>query len=1161
MTFRKFVFLGIIVFAVSLGLTTIGAEAKSEGYLKWEDYVKKLKKDPSLVRLYLFEEKYGLNLANSAESGKDNTGRMDIMSESPYGQSREKYWFVWASSSKRNQTFPEWVDGRWPGKGAMASGLIARNVARSKFSGTKSGIFTFAAWVRMQGQAESGELFSIHTGRHPSLHERSKNSGWDISYSNGEIKFKMGVSEGAETVTADNFTPQIWHYLVCMWDGEKLKIFIDGELAAEKPCKGPYKHPVRLTINNNGSMPEYDLYGFDIGGNGGRERFDVDEIAIFDRALPAKEIKENYLIGCPTEPLEQQQERSKKQLEARKKLKAIKMDIPKDSYGIFRRGEKIPASITVPPSAGLKGDYTACFMVTDLRGEVLLDEKVPLKVGDKDAVAKISFSTEKCGLYFFDMRLKDSQGNLIKRIPEEYCIAVTVPLPNPKDIPVSSPLMCHNATAMTEKPFLGFKVDRTIISASDPWCVWPAPDKFNPDVHKESFDFIRKNNMKIFYCMHLGINWAEKAPGKKYLLKDMNIWAEYCRKLYKAFGDIVYAWEIENEPNAGEGIPVDEYVEFLKVSYKTFKELDPNSIVVGIAGCPGFLSYNEKVFKAGGAKYFDVLSLHNYTSFPIKSYKEEHQIQRAIEQLKKYRGEVVPVWNSESGINNIARGPDGRPMTEDVMMREYPRTKKEHEGPAVLHLYMPTLTEHMRACWQIQAILLDLAAGCEKYTLLASSHTYSPDFNGSKWQPSELTPALAAVASVLIPSKSVAELSLTSNTDAGAVIVGKDNKRTAVVFSDEAPTLSFKVERSGIFKGMDMDGNPLSWQVGPDKILTVKLGPAAKYIFDVPASFAQISFMDVVNTPAVLPENGIMKGTLVVKNPFSKVLAAQIIPLPPHNGILSVAEKINLAPGKSIELPFTLDGTKLKRRRYALGFKLQTADSELGKTSYYFKSEGVINKVPEISNPQGEWWQNVEGETADEEINVVHGKPVPGVPWAPQWRGKDDLSFTSRLAWSDEGEILVRVDVTDNTLMPAPDDKRGQSFRYDCIELFFDGRSLATRSDLMSDGIEQILIVPNITEEMKDCYFWFGGKQRKRTIEAKVVGGKSPQGYWVEARIRPLKETSFKVCSGSQFAFDILVDDTDEETTKRKVGMTMHGEFNNATDPSKWGRYQLVTGE
>lgn len=1159
MTFRRFIFLGISVLALSLNLVATGAEAKSEGYLKWEDYVKKLKKDPALVRLYLFEEKHGTVVSNSApETCKNGYGTMDMISESPYGQSREKFWFEWAPFSKKNQIFPEWTEGRWPGKGALASGMLDRNMVRSRFSGTKSGIFTIAAWVRMQGRSAKGELFRVHTGRHPVTHKLSKNSGFFVLYSNKKIKLKMGIPSGSADVDSAAIEPQMWHYIVGMWDGKKLKIYIDGKLSGEKECKGPYKHPVRCRPDAV-RMPEYDLFGFDIGGKRGGERFDIDEIAIFERALTEDEIVDNYRTGKPQEPLAEQLARSKRQLEARKKIESIKMDIPKDSYGIFRQNEVIPLSIKVPADSVPKGNYTATFIITDIQNHAVVNKDIKLEVKDKAAVAKTEFSTDKCGLYFINMKLSDASGKLVKQIPEEYGIAITVPLPAPKDIPYSAPLMSHNHTAYPERRLLGFRVDRVIKGAH----IWKSKDDFRKDYFKDEFDNKRKYGMNLFYCLHLGIPWAEKAPGKKYLLKDMNIWAEYCKKMYKNYGDFVYAWEIENEPNAGHAaVPPAEYVEFLKVSYKAFKEVDPDCIVVGGAGCPGFLNYYEKVYKAGGAKYFDVLSLHNYGFDPIKSFKEKRLIKRAIEQLKKYRGEVVPVWNSESGFQNIARGPDNRPMTEDVMMRDFPRTIKSKSGPAVLKLYMPTTIESVRRNYQIQAILLDLAAGCEKYTLLASTHSYLPIYKGSKWQPSELTPALAALNSILIPSKSVKEIVLSADTDAGALITGKDNKHTAVFFSDETPTLSFKVDRSGTFKGMDINGNPLTFEAGDDKILTVKVGAAATYIFDVPETISQVSFMEILNTPTDLPENGKITGTLKVMNPLKEKLSAEIIQVPPQDATIELsATRVDLEPGKSIEIPFVLDGKKLKRRRYSLGFKLKTANSQLGKLSYYFDSEGVMQMVKETKTNNPNWWKNIEPEVADQEINVAKGKPVPGVPWAPQWRGKEDLSFTSRLSWTDNKEILIRIDVVDNVLFPAPKDEKKRIFFYDCVEVFFDGRSLAKRSDLMTNGLTQILIVPNITDEVKDCYFWIAGKNLKKTMTAKVKGAKNPNGYWVEIRLKPKEDFSFKVRSGSQFAYDVLIDDTDEEISKRKVGMTMHGEFNNARDPSKWGRYQLVDGE
>jgi hypothetical protein len=1150
-------FLGL-VFSLSAGV--FAADSPTSGYREWKQAMGELKKDPSLVRLYTFEEKYGHVLRNEAPKEERGYGDLDVISRSPYGQSRERYYTEWNPSHQRPKLFPQWVEGRWPGKGALASGRTTRNVARSRFSGTKDGIFTIAAWVRLYGEGGTTPLLSNHTGYHPTLHKASRNSGWSISYQKagqapvGEITFKIGMTTAVRTVTAADFSAKAWHYLVCLYDGKEIRIYIDGKPGGSAPCPGVYKHPLRARGDSR-SMSEYDLFGFDIGGRPANERFDVDEIAIYNRALPANEIQKIYETFRPRTGLAEQQARFSAQLKSRTQLEAIQMRVPSDTYGIFPRGNAIPISFTVPAKAGLSGSLQAKVKVTDLKGQVMLDRSLPLQAGGKTATATTEFATDVCGLYWIDLSLADAKGTLIKRIPEEYCVSVSVPLPAVKDVPLSAPLLSHNATLYPERALQGIRVDRDIRSVGG---IWPAKDKVRPDFLKELFDWKRSKDFKLLYTIHLKFPaWAERAPGKKYVLKDMSLWAEYCRKLYQIYGDMVYAWEIENEPNASHAdVPPEEYVEFLKVSYKAFKEVDPDAIVVGGAGCPGYLNYYDKVFKAGGAKYFDVLSLHNYCTFPIKTFKEEHRIQKAKDLLMKYRGELVPIWNSESGFQNIVRDADGRPLMEDVMMRRHPRTRKKH-GIAVLPLYMPTLTERQRADWQIQAILLDLAAGCDKYTLLASSHSYAPDFNSSRWQPTLLVPALAALQSVLIPSRSVEELPLSSAADAGAIITDQQGQCTAVLFSDKTPTLSFKVAKSGIYRGMDVNGNPKTWQVGADRILTARLSAEPCYIFGVSSAFQQVRFLTVSDVPEVLPENGMMNGKLTIRNPLTTQLKADLVPQPPTGCTLTgAATQIELAPGEAKSITFKLDGTSLKRRKYSLGFVLQHQGTELARVDYAFESEGVIQPIGKLKSPSADWWRHIKAETASEIVNVVHGTPVPGVPWAPQWRGPEDLSFTARMGWIRDGEILIRMDVRDNILMPSPNNQTQRSFLYDGVELFVDTRS--KRSKLMGAGADQILIIPNTTEEVKDCVVWYGGKNKTHAVEAKVTGARSADGYWLEIRLRPTDASDFRLRMGSQFTFDLLVDDTDDEAARRKAAMTLHGVFNNAADPSKWGRYELA---
>ncbi len=975
------------------------------------------------------------------------------------------------------------------------------------------------------------------------------------------VEFRLGGAKGPAIVSANPFTARVWHQLVCQWDGKAVRIFIDGAPAAEKECAGPY---IGIARNESWSQafPELDVGGFHFGGKPANERFDVDEVAIFSRALTADEIRTHYEAGRPATSAEEQTVAFGKLQERRKALDAITMRIPIDTEGIFRVGTKIPATIAIPANAGWQGEYVGHFLLRDVRNMTIAEETRKLSATtDRGAEAICELAPPLCGIYFLDMWLTDAAGAVVKRLPEEYCLAITVPLPPADKIPLSSPLQAHNISgAYSENRFLGFGVDRWIKGSE----AYKKVGEIDPKTFGAEMDFEKQSGLKVMFCLHMGMPaWAERAPGKKFLLKDMSIWADYCRQMFRQYKDMVAYWELENEPNAGDLIPADEYVEFLKIGYRTIKAEDPNAVVLGLCGCPGFLNWNEKVFTAGGAKDFDVLSLHNYNAYPIKTRTQERQIERAIEQLVKFRGERVPVWNSETGFHPAARV-NGRPVTADVLTRQYARVQQSPGQPPFLPADMPVLTERDTAAWQVQSALLDLGDGCQKFFILSGVSHYHPDMNSCNGQPSEMAPAIAALQSLLIPSTSVEKFPLSSSSDAAVIITQQDGRRVAALFPDETPTLSFKVGDRTTMAGMDMMGNPLKWDVAPGGILTVQAGREPVYILDVPKDFAQVQFMKVANAPANLPEDGQMEGDLVVTNQSSKDLSATIKPIPPLPGTtLTVSdEKMSLAPGESKSMRFKLDGRTLGRRIYDLGFVLFDGNAQLGKLNYAFNSEGCVRKVTEAAASakigDGQWWKSIEPETCDEEAKVVHGKPIVGVPWAPQWRGPKDLSFTLRTAWTHDGALLLRLDATDDVLMPAPKEKRGVAFQYDCMELFFDGRAVAERKGVVTPGVEQILVIPNATAEGGPCDFWFGRSGGKEpSVQVEFIGGKSATGYWIEGALRPAPAAAFRVRAGSQFAFDVLLDDTDSEKELRKEAMALHGVFNNNGEPDKWGRYQL----
>ena len=1122
------------------------APPKDDSFSRWKAHSETLLKDPSLVRLYLFNEGKGLTTANSANIAGDKKGNLTLLSNSPYGASREERGGNW--DRRLFGTYPEWSEGRWPGKSALRNGLGRTCVVRSQFNGTKNGIFTLESWVRVHDA--SCTFFSISGFN---IGGGAK-AGWGIGYQkaanipDGQIEFRLGVPEGAVIVTASPFKPGIWHQLVCLWDGKMLKIFIDGVQKAEKECLGPYA-PIPMSPWWAETLLEADIYGLHIGG-WGNGRFDVDELAIFDRVLSADEVRSHYEAGNPVASAEVQKVLLTKLLAAEKVLNSISMDIPKETDGYFQRGVKIPANISIPASAGLNGKFTAHFLLRDIRNMVVVEETRELTASsDKDAAATIELAPMLCGIYFLDMWLTDSAGKTVKKLREEYGIAIIVPLPPPDKIPLSSPLCAHHIYGnFYENRSIGFGVDRWITGSE----AYKKFGEVDPKVFGGMMEFERKAGRKVMWTLHIDMPaWAERAPGKKFVLKDMNIFADYCKQMVRLYKDNVMAWEIENEPNAGScGITPEEYVEMLKVAYKAIKEEDPKAVVVGLCGINP-VQWTTDVFKAGGAKDFDVLSLHMYGAPQIA-------IEKVAELLLKYRGERVPIWNTESGVHSVVRV-DGRPMAEDVFLRRFGARITQDPGKGPWLAYdMAVLLEHDAACRQVNSILSDLAGGCQKYFMLNGASHYSPSPNACDGQPSETGPAVAALASVLIPSRSVEKLPLSSSSDAGAIITQEGGRRIAALSSDENPTLSFRVNRSGKFEGMDLLGNPLTWTVSAGNILNVKLGRATVYIFDVPKDFAQLQFLKM-KAPSALSENGILEGELTLLNPLDKPLAATLKGTAPKDATIEVADKIELKAGESKTVPFRLDGQKLGRRSYELNFALFDGGSQLGKLSHSFASEGGIYKISEIdakaSLADGLWWKNVEPLVCIEEDNVVSGKPIIGLPGVPQWLGPKDLSFTTRMAWQPNGAVFIRVEVTDDVLMPASKENRGLCFRYDCVELFFDGRGLGERKNVMGPGVEQMLVIPNTSKTPAPCDFWF--PKKNPTIKAEFVGAASETGYWIEGKIIPDAGCSFSLRAGSQFAFDVLVDDTDSELALRKAAMVVHGQNNNSADPSSWGRYQL----
>jgi hypothetical protein len=324
----------------------------------------------------------------------------------------------------------------------------------------------------------------------------------------------------------------------------------------------------------------------------------------------------------------------------------------------------------------------------------------------------------------------------------------------------------------------------------------------------------------------------------------------------------------------------------------------------------------------------------------------------------------------------------------------------------------------------------------------------------------------------------------------------------------------------------------------------------------------------LVESPDVLPEHRVLEGRVTVKNPFDGPLIGTLVAKPlAGTSIVLDQTDVSLKPGQSKVVDVTLTADFLKRRSYLLSVDLQdNKGNVIASAQSIFKSKGVIQLIPQATQTitvdgNDDEWKNIKGVVCDDVDSVVHGKPNYAEVWMPQWMSKEDLSLNLKLAWRRDG-LYFMLKVTDDQVIPAPEG--AHAFRYDCLELFFDGRNHSQRGTTISVGADQAVITPNDKPQAQPCKFWFARKEKDEvSVDLQTVSRKTDDGYLIEGKLVPKSWLDFKLLPGSQFMMDFLIDDTDSTELKwlRKTVMAVHGTYNNYVNPDLWGRYELEAGQ
>jgi len=1087
--------------------------------------------DASLIRHYAFD-RVSDEVPNQAG---DKKGTLVITTVDPY--------FNKSFHPQTNTDLPRWTEGRLADKPALEIRSADGSVMNSQFYGTKTGVFTVEAWIRLhsaRGEKRDAFLFSSGSGF---------GSGWNLKASTWETSFRLGrpANEGGDiSLSAPPLSPNVWHQLTAVLDKNTLCLYVDGELVGTKDFEGVFKQistpEGRLTL-----FPEESQGGLKIGAinsEGNSLFFDCDDLRIYDRVLSPEEVRAQYQSSRPPQSAEEQAKHHLAFLEQRSLSDKILIEIPRDTYGYFPAGETLPLTVSAP---GSSGDLTVDVTIAAIDQKPTFQEQKNLPSSDPASLTWDLPIPKTRGLYQIEVTVKNAQGVVAGK---SFPIGATVPLIPIAQRPSTSPLGGHQIFARhNEDLALGAKIERNIPYI--PKYPDGRPNLENLDIAVER---VRESGLDLM----LTVQPYYDPPGVT--SPEIPEWGGWLRAIVERYKGKVKYWEILNEPNAHKITP-KEYVELLKTAHDVIREIDPDALIVGICGVTNYPEWTDDVLTAGGGGYFDILSFHNYIgSSPISGWKSQQKIERTREILRKHLGKDIPMWNSEGGIHQPRRI-DGRSLTNEQLLERYPRGNQQEDGIVIVPAdAISMVTEHVGACWQIQSILLDAALGVEKWFILQGASNFYPHSGASNGSPSLKGVAYAALASVVSNMKSAELIPLSVTSSAGVLVTASDGKRTSALFADIPATRSFVVNRNGTWRGMDYLGNPLQWEA-KNNLLTVSFGMEPIYIFDVPADFHEAPFLAIKDFPALVSPGEEAKGTLTVTNLFSAPLKGSL-KMASSQSTFTVEEVINLDPGAKAEIPFTLKAGPLKRGDHAFTVTLSQEGREVASSERSFSSEGVARGIPlldrEISlNADPADWEGIPAEISDTASNVVLGRPPVGYYDPATWQGPEDLSFKVQTAWRPDQGIYFLLTVKDEAFKPVPPESLDRAFLQDTLEFFFDGRPLQEQAPVYSFGVEQNVIVPTLGDKaqsaLRKSFARYGD-----SIDVEAVSRQTSDGYIIEGLIRPRKNAPFKLIPGTRIGMDFVIDDAGPGTMTRKTQMALHGSANNSSDTSGFGRYYLM---
>jgi len=172
----------------------------------------------------------------------------------------------------------EWTDGQFKKAIKIAGENSDCVVVPMADSLIIEGEITMMAWVNSPGWEGSGDQWIDKN-----CHNGGELNSYGIGvFSNGtNIQMFLGSGGARPTLTA-NQTPELdkWEHLAGTYDGEKMKMYLNGEMIAEQAQKFDFQgtNDSPLRVGGSKDRPAYTFNG------------SIDEVIIYNRAVDEKEV-------------------------------------------------------------------------------------------------------------------------------------------------------------------------------------------------------------------------------------------------------------------------------------------------------------------------------------------------------------------------------------------------------------------------------------------------------------------------------------------------------------------------------------------------------------------------------------------------------------------------------------------------------------------------------------------------------------------------------------------------------------------------------------------------------------------------------------------------------------------------------------------------------